>query len=232
MTASHRVMPPTRYAWAMERGYQRDINGLVRSWRKIVEKYLNNQFKDYLRGGVQMLQDADHDASWIGYIQQELDLMKTELQHSQTDTELNKITKRFVYSIDKFSADNVNTQLSTIGLQTGIQSLNPVDADSDLAKYVRWKISQNTGLIKIMRDRYADQIQGDIYQSITSGGGIGQVYQAIIKRTGMAMNHAALVANDQTGTILSQLDAYRSKKAGAEKYVWRSMEDNLSLIHI
>ena len=29
----------------------------------------------------------------------------------------------------------------------------------------------------------------------------------------------------QTGTIISQLDAYRAKSAGAEKYLWRSMED-------
>lgn len=42
----------------------------------------------------------------------------------------------------------------------------------------------------------------------------------------MTANHAKLIANDQTGSIVSQLDSYRAKRAGARKYIWRSMEDN------
>ncbi|WP_081495928.1 minor capsid protein [Lactobacillus pasteurii] len=61
---------------------------------------------------------------------------------------------------------------------------------------------------------------------MTKGGGVTSVTKAIVDRTHMTANHAKLIANDQTGSIISQLDSYRAKRAGARKYIWRSMEDN------
>lgn len=66
----------------------------------------------------------------------------------------------------------------------------------------------------------------DKRRSITKGGGVTSVTKAIVDRTHMTANHAKLIANDQTGSIISQLDSYRAKRAGARKYIWRSMEDN------
>lgn len=226
MAAKHKRIPPTRYAWAIEKSYQRALNRLVKQWRRIPEYYLRHVLKQYIKGGTQMLTDAAHDTSWVNYVQQQLNLMSVQLETQQSDTELGKTVDKFLFSIDKFSATNVQHQVKAARVSANIQALDPIGDDDAIKEYLAGKRAENVGLIKSFRSDYADSLRNDILRTITNRGGVGDVTAAIVKRSGMAVNHAALIANDQTGTILSQLDAYRCKKAGAEKYVWRSMEDD------
>lgn len=76
-----------------------------------------------------------------------------------------------------------------------------------------------------MKQSYQDSLRQDIYNSITSGGGVTSISKALMKRTQMTYSHAQLIANDQTGSIVSQLNFYRASHTGATKYIWHSMED-------
>lgn len=164
------------------------------------------------------MDDATDDPSWADKVQHQLDLMAFSMETAHQDSKMTQIATRFVKALDSFSYNNVK-------MQTAIVGLDPISDNNLLRNFTKAKIAENVSLIKSMKSSYIQSLQKDIYRSITKGGGVQAITDAITQRTHMAYNHALLIANDQTGTIISQLDAYRAKSAGAEKYVWRSMED-------
>lgn len=212
-------IPPTRYPRRLEDWYCRKIKSFVRAWKKYAMLFLNERLKPYIKGGVVVLDDKNDDPDWLSKLIQQLAIMNFTINHSEPDVIIDEVTGKFVKSINHFSFINVKAQTAIVGL-------DPISNNKAIRDYVKGKIAENTQLIKSMRSEYVDRLQEDIYRSITKGGGVTDVTSAITKRTHMANDHASLIANDQTGSIVSQLDSYRSKNAGSERYVWRSMEDN------
>ncbi|WP_242509738.1 phage minor head protein [Lactobacillus sp. A27] len=110
-------------------------------------------------------------------------------------------------------------------MKAGILAINPLRDNAKLREYTMGKIIENTNLIKTLRQRYIDQTKSDIYRIISSGGGVSDLAHSISARANMTLKHADLIATDQTGKILSQIDAYRNQATGSTRYIWRSMED-------
>ena len=81
-------------------------------------------------------------------------------------------------------------------------------------------------LVQNMKDDWRNKIASDLYREVTQGCSIKDITADILKRTNMAYNHAKIIANDQTGTIISDLNTYRNKQAGAGSYIWQTMEDD------
>lgn len=217
--AKKRRVPPTRYPHKLEQGYQRQLTKLVRSWQNNAQRYIDWYIKDYVKGGG-VLFDDDDNISNTNRLLQSIELMATTLEKtSKSDVELTQIATRFVRSIDSFSYNNIKVQV-------GIFGLDPIRDDVELSAFTKTQIGYNTALIKSMQSSYYTSLQKDIYRSITKGGGVTDITSAITKRTHMAVQHAKLIANDQTGSVLGQLNAHRASKAGAKKYIWRSAEDS------
>lgn len=215
------------YPLRIERSYYRSLTKLVRSWQRLAQQTAD-AIKPYMTGGTTVLQDADNSGNpnWIKYVQQVLDLFAVDVKNAYTDTELNSIATRFVYSVDSFSSSKIISRSGAIKMQEGVIALNPLKNNSKLREYTQSKILENVNLIKAMRQRYIDQLNGDVYRLINSGSGVTDLAHAITNRTGMTLRHADLIATDQTGKILAQIDSYRNQANGSTRYIWRSMEDS------
>ena len=217
------VMSPvkTRYPWNLERQYVKDINGLVTDWNHGATLFLKVYLKRFVNGGTGLkLDDATNDLNWSDNIQRQISLLGFSIQQAgQNDKRITNIATKFVRSLNSFSYMNVKEQTAIVGL-------DPISDNTVFRNWVKTHIGYNVSLITTMRENYTNSLKNDIYRSITKGGGTRDIANAIVKRTHMAREHAQLIATDQTGKIISQFDAYRAKSAGAEKYVWRSMEDS------
>lgn len=215
------------YPLRIERSYYRDIAEMIRSWRKIVESNVDKSIKRYLSGGTKMLTDADNSGNpdWLHAVQMSLNLLSTEVEQKQPETSLNDITTRFVYAVNQFSYNKVAKRKGVVQMKAGILAINPLRDNAKLREYTMGKIIENTNLIKTLRQRYIDQTKSDIYRIISSGGSVSDLAHSISARANMTLKHADLIATDQTGKILSQIDAYRNKATGSTRYIWRSMED-------
>lgn len=210
---------PTRYPMKLEQQYARDLKKVVTDWDRGARSCAKFYLKQYVNGGTQLkLDDAAGDPNWIDKLNQQIELMGFSMQQASKRHDVNSIATKFVRALNSFSYQNVKAQAAIVGL-------DPISDNNVLRNYVKGKIQENVSLINSMYSTYWHSLEKDIYRSITSGGGITSITDAITKRTGMGKKHADLIANDQTGTIISQLNAYRAKAAGAEKYLWRSMED-------
>lgn len=215
-------MPDTIYPQKIEDWYARQIIRTVTNLQRQAIIFLRLHLADYLKSSdlkLDAIDDQPTDPDKYERLARDLDLLAFTLQQRSNNPQVRSIATRFVKSIDAISYKNVK-------MQAGIVGIDPIRDDFALKNYIKGKIEENTLLIKSMQANYATALQKDIYRSITSGSGVTQVTKAITDRTHMTVNHAKLIANDQTGSVISQLDAYRAKRAGARKYIWRSMEDS------
>lgn len=209
-------IPRTRYPWALETYYSRRIRTLVSGWHSIAKDFITRLINPQVKGGSQILTDDNDDHS--DDIAAAIAILIAAINNSDSDAFLSSMVMSYVHSVDSFSYKNIQAQASHIGLSA-------IEHSSTLDEYTRMKIKENVALIKSIRSNFTDRLEKTIYQSIGDGGGVGTIAKALTKTTQMANNHAALIANDQTGKILGQLDAYRSQRAGAGQYIWQSMED-------
>lgn len=216
------------YPLKIEGSYYHDLVKMVRSWQKITQRVVNIQIKKYLYNGTKVLTDTDNsdNPEWLREVQTSLNLLSIQINQKQPESNLNDIVTRFVYSVNQFSSSKAAQRQGIVQMKAGIMALNPLQGNAKLREYTISKIIENTNLIKTLRQRYIDQTKADIYRIISSGGGVSDLSHSITLRTGMALRHAGLIANDQTGTILSQIDAYRNQSTGSTRYIWRSMEDD------
>lgn len=214
------------YPLKLEQWYEKQICRLVKTWQKEAKSIIQEYLKPYVVGGTKVLSDAaNNDPNWIHAVQQSLKLFAVKMNSEKDDETIDSIAKRWLITVNNFSEQKVKKYTSTAEIEIGAIGINPLSESPALENYTKSKIAENTALIKTMKRRYTDQLQNDIYRNITSGGGVTDITHAINFRTGMALRHASLIAVDQTGKALSQLDAYRNKQAGFTKYVWRSMGD-------
>ncbi|MBD5430133.1 minor capsid protein [Lactobacillus sp.] len=209
-------IPPTRYPIKIEDWYFKTLQSFIKGWKRDAEYYLKNYINPYIKGGSTFKLDADGDI--LDRILESLKLLDTAIETAQSDHVLEITIEQFIKAVDNFSYNNSLIQMKIIGL-------NPIEKNSKLDNYFKTKIHENVQLIKGFRDDYSKRLEGDIYRSITDGGGVTSITENLTKRTNMAVKRAKLIAVDQTGTIISQVNAYRAKSAGAEKYRWQSMED-------
>ena len=218
----------TRYPWKLERSYATIISKYIYSLEKKAKSFVNVYIKPYVSGGVATLNDdnkhkddieSHHGKEWYKNIAKSLAMLVVLIDREDVPENVKQEVVKFVASVDGYS-------LATVKMQVGAIGLNPIASDNAIKDMLQGKISYNVSLIKSMKSKYAHDLEKDIYRSLENGDGIGAITEAIVKRTGMNIKHARLIATDQTGKILGQLNAYRAKKAGANYYVWQSMEDN------
>lgn len=218
----------TRYPWKLERSYATIISKYIYSLEKKAKLFVNVYIKPYVSGGVATLNDdnkhkddieSHHGKEWYKNIAKSLAMLVVLIDREDVPENVKQEVVKFVASVDGYS-------LATVKMQVGAIGLNPIASDNAIKDMLQGKISYNVSLIKSMKSKYAHDLEKDIYRSLENGDGIGAITEAIVKRTGMNIKHARLIATDQTGKILGQLNAYRAKKAGANYYVWQSMEDN------
>lgn len=207
-------IPKTRYSWTLETYYARRLRQLISNWKQIASDHINRMINPLVTGGSLMLADDDHADDIAAAIA----IMLVAINGSESDIYLASLATSFVNSANTFSYHNVQAQANHVGLKA-------IESNSTIDDYTKMKIKENVALIKSMKQEFVDRLEKTIYESINSGGGVGQIAKFLTKTTQMANNHAALIANDQTGSILGQLDTYRQQKAGAYGYIWQSMED-------
>lgn len=86
-------------------------------------------------------------------------------------------------------------------------------------------IKENVALIQDLTTKQLAQIEADVVQAIESGQRAEAISKAIRERSGMARRRADLIARDQMGKAVSQLNQKRMQSLGVDKYIWRTVGD-------
>lgn len=211
-------MPKTLYPQHIEDWYYTEIVNLSKVWHKIAMDYITLIAKVPTKTVVSDNKN-DKNPTWVQRISNLLDKMIKAIEGGASIEILDKIASRFVNSVNNFEYQNIKRQTAKFGL-------TPVKVNEDIEGYIASKIKENVALIKTLNGTYKSQIERMVYQYVNHEIDVPEMTDAISKYDNMTVNHARLIARDQAGKITGQMDTYRAKKAGAEKYIWQSVEDD------
>jgi|SRR5690554_1356868 len=103
----------------------------------------------------------------------------------------------------------------------GVEPLINADTRQVAAQFV----AENVALIQDLPTKQLAQIEADVVQAIESGQRAEAISKAIRERSGMARRRADLIARDQMGKAVSQLNQKRMQSLGVDKYIWRTVGD-------
>lgn len=100
-----------------------------------------------------------------------------------------------------------------------------VIATSDLDDLLSLAAERNVGLIRGLSEDVAKRVEQAILQNLTAGGAAKDLQTKLVEDFGIARRRAALIARDQTATLVSDMNRFRQQQAGVEKYRWQTSRD-------
>src|SRR5690554_6854452 len=86
-------------------------------------------------------------------------------------------------------------------------------------------VQENVALIRDLPNKQLAQIEAEVIAAIARGERAGALSKIIRERSGVAKKRADLIARDQMGKAVSQLNQKRQQDLGVDRYIWRTAGD-------
>ena|GEM_PF-4690727 len=86
-------------------------------------------------------------------------------------------------------------------------------------------VQENVALIRDLPAKQLTQIEEEVIEAIARGERAGALSKIIRARSGVAKKRADLIARDQMGKAVSQLNQKRQQDLGVDRYIWRTAGD-------
>lgn len=208
---------PTRFCYGIEVRYQKYLKDMLKQWfRKADQIWRYTVIPIYKQTAI--YQDDDSNDNVADQLKAAMQYLENQLESGLNGIVLENWVKEFIKDVDKWSYNGLKVQM-------GPQPIDPISSDRFLRQYTQSKIAENVSRITTLHDQYAQQVESTIFNGVTKGQETDEIAKEIAKIDDATSAHAELIARDQTGSILGQINAHRQQEAGADYYIWQSMED-------
>lgn len=107
--------------------------------------------------------------------------------------------------------------------QTGVE---PTANILDVNEFIEDSLSKNVALIKTIPQRHFAEIERVVKEAVTKGELSRSVKDKLLEISDASKNRARLIARDQVGKLVANIEEARQRKAGVSKYIWRTMRDS------
>ncbi len=95
-----------------------------------------------------------------------------------------------------------------------------------LASKVEAFTAESVSLIKSIPAKFFTQVESQVIRAAREGLRWEELAEIIEARTGVAEASAKLVARDQVGKFMGELNAARQQELGVSRFIWRTARDN------
>lgn len=114
-----------------------------------------------------------------------------------------------------------------LGIAPTSAQLNVIDVAPTVVeiKQIQTFATQGTDLIRRIDMRHLQGLDDLIAQAARSGQRYTQLRDEIVKRTGVSVRRAELIARDQIGKLNAKITQEAQTAAGVESYIWRTAND-------
>lgn len=210
---------PTRFCYGLENKYHVYFNALVKKHeQRAHDLYKTHVLPAYQSTLLKNDSAGDNNDPNGDRLEQALKYFDDMISYGVNAYDIEAWVTKFITAVDRFSYANCKAQFAPKGI-------NPIDSDIFLRQYIQAKISENVARIVNSTTQYDEQIESIIYNGVTKGISTDDMAKQIADIDDRFEAHANLIARDQTGSILGQINAHRQIEAGASYYIWQSMED-------
>jgi SPP1 gp7 family putative phage head morphogenesis protein len=129
-----------------------------------------------------------------------------------------EIAEKYVKQVDNASAVSATQSLKQTSATVTLSSMKVAPG---VKATVAAATKKNVALIKSISRHYHHQIYGAVIKSVNPGGqGLKTVVDALLRYEGVTRRRVEFIATDQTRKITGELNAERSKAAGAKRFEW------------
>ena len=120
---------------------------------------------------------------------------------------------------DNSDASESQIKSSMSELAEGL-SLNTGAITAELGDVFKASVAENVALIKSIPSKYLDQVNGEVYRSISNGNGLSDLVPALRKYKMITERRARLIAHDQVRKSFANINRIRLSKMGVKKFEW------------
>jgi len=106
--------------------------------------------------------------------------------------------------------------------QTGTK---PLPRQLDVDEFVKDSLQANVSLIKTIPSQYFDRIKTLTEQAVRQGKLSRDLRNEVEELTKSTRNRAKLIARDQIGKLVGNIEEARQRKIGVTHYIWRTKRD-------
>ena len=128
-----------------------------------------------------------------------------------------RATKRMMWRTERNADITLGMSLKEISKDLEIDVSKP---SSRLKTVIQASTEEAANLIKLIPQKYLADVQGQVMRSITSGNGLQDLVPYLTKQYEGNVNHARLVARDQTRKAYNNIQAAKAQDLGAESFIW------------
>lgn len=128
-----------------------------------------------------------------------------------------RATKRMIWRTDRNSDVTLGMSLKEISKDLELDMSKPSQRLKDV---IQASTEEAANLIKLIPQKYLADVQGQVMRSITSGNGLQDLVPYLTKQYKGNVNHARLVARDQTRKAYNNIQAAKLQDLGAESFIW------------
>ncbi len=153
-----------------------------------------------------------------------------------------KFSTMLVWTSRELFARFTNEQLRALALQFGQRTsdhqkrqlaaqfiaalgFDPLQSEPWLRPVLKAFAHTNAVLIKSVPERYFAEIEARTLDALRTGERAEDIAKSYQDRYGIAESRARLIARDQIGKLNGQLNVARQRRAGVQKWTWRTSED-------
>lgn len=168
----------------------------------------------------QVAQRADGRLDDAKDISDELDKIAAEWFAEFPNEQLARLAEDFARRTSSFQRGELAKQFkSAIGIDV-------VKTEPWLEPAIRDFSQENVALIKSVPKRYFAELETTIQSGMREGLRWEELSADIEERYGVAESSAKLIARDQVGKFMGELNQTRQEELGVTHYVWRTARDN------
>ena len=107
--------------------------------------------------------------------------------------------------------------------QTGVE---PTPNVLNVDEFINDSLSQNVALIKTIPQQHFSQIETVVNEAVRKGELSRSVQSKLLEVSNISKKKARLIARDQIGKLVGNIEEARQRKAGVTEYIWRTKQDS------
>lgn len=210
------VSPPLKPS-GIQLSYFRELRKLIRSAKARVDERVVPLLPELTARASSLRQDALDPTKRINKL---LDRISESFYREWDPERTAGIARQAATATSEFQKTQLRRQLSR---SLGIDPLGT--REPGLAQRVKDFTGANVALIKRMSDTYLGQVEQKITDGIRGGERHEDIATQLEHEFDLTETRAQLIARDQVGKFVGELNQFRQEALGIDQYIWRTVHD-------
>ena len=201
-------------------GALRPNAGIAADFAKPVENAITAMFKDVRRELEKVFKETNFNSAMDASTASQARIVINALM-ATWQIKFNDIAKK---AVDRMIERTIRNSTVTLGMSLKDLSedfkIDTSFRNEQLSEVIKASTQEAANLIKVIPQRFINEVQGQVMRSITTGKGMEDLVPFLTKKYKGNIRRARLTALDQTRKAYQSINTSRLKTLGVKSFIW------------